>query len=210
MRLQTYRRPAVLRRDAFGPLKKTRRHILGLCIGALALVGCETSDLPFVDKPIILPCPDYFILEDAAHITQFREGPGRDITDILVNARMGDIRLGCLSKIENDTNTGIVELDVSPVVMAEMGASNTESTAILPYFVIITDPEKEILYREELKFNVSFEGNRTRLVVTVAPTTLELPITPEIRSKYYRVYSGFVLTPEELEFNRKRIRDKLQ
>lgn len=179
-------------------------------MGAIALVGCETSDLPFVDKPIILPCPDYFILEDAAQITQFRDGPGRDITDILVNARMGDIRLGCLSEIENETNSGVIELDVSPVVLTEMGASNTDSKAVIPYFVIITDPDKEILYREELSLNISFEGNRTRLVVTAAPTTLELPITPEIRSKYYRVYSGFVLTPEQLEFNRKRIQDKLQ
>lgn len=185
-------------------------HVLGLCLGALALVGCETHDLPFVDKPIILPCPDYFVLEDAAYITQFREGPGRDITDVMVSARMGEIRLGCLSDIENDTDSGILELDVSPVVLAEMGASNTNSQASLPYFVVITDPDKEILYREELSLNVSFEGNRTRLVITAAPTTLELPITPEIRSKYYRVYAGFVLTPEELKFNRKRIQDKLR
>lgn len=191
-------------------MKKLRLQILGLCCGALALVGCEISDLPFVDESIILPCPQYFILEDAALITQFREGPGRDITDILVSAEIGDIRLGCLSKINNETNSGVLELDVSPVVLAEMGASNTEATSIIPYFVIITDPEKEILYREELSLNVSFEGNRTRIVITAAPTTLELPITPEIRSNYYRVYSGFALKPEELEFNRKRIRDKLQ
>lgn len=191
-------------------MKKIRLQILGICCGVLALVGCETSDLPFVDKPIILPCPNFFVLEDAAYITKFRDGPGRDITDILVSARMGEIRLGCLSKIENETNSGIFELDVSPVVLAEMGASNTDSLAKLPYFVVITDPDKNILYREELTLNVSFEGNRTRLVITAAPTTLELPITPEIRSKYYLVYAGFVLTPEELEFNRKRIKDKLR
>ena len=191
-------------------MKKISLQILGLCFGALALVGCETSDLPFVDKPVILPCPDFFVLEDAATLVQFRDGPGRDITDILVSARMGEIRLGCLSNVDTETNTGVMELDVSPVILTEMGASNTEAVAKLPYFVVITDPDKEILYREELNLNVSFEGNRTRLVVTTVPTTLELPITPEIRSKYYLVYAGFVLTPEELEFNRKRIRDRFQ
>lgn len=191
-------------------MKKIKLKILGICCGILALVGCETSDLPFVDKPIILPCPNFFVLEDAAYITKFRDGPGRDITDILVSARMGEIRLGCLSDVDNDTNTGILELDVSPIVLAEMGASNSDSLAKLPYFVVITDPDKKILYREELTLNVSFEGNRTRLVITAVPTTLELPITPEIRSKYYLVYAGFVLTPEELKFNRKRIKDKLQ
>ncbi len=210
MRMQTDRWAAVLRRDAFRPLKTIRLQALGLCFGALALAGCETSDLPFVDKPVILPCPNFFVLEDAANLTQFRGGTGRDITDILVSAEMGEIRLGCLSNVDSETNAGVLELDVSPIILAEMGASNTEAKAKLPYFVVITDPDKEILYREELNVEVSFEGNRTRLVITAAPTTLELPITPEIRSKYYLVYAGFVLTPEELEFNRRRIRDKLQ
>lgn len=141
---------------------------------------------------------------------QFRDGPGRDITDIVVNARMGEIRLGCLTEVDNETNSGVLELDVSPIVLAEMGASNTDSKGALPYFVVITDPEKKILYREELTLPVSFEGNRTRLVITAAPTTLELPITPEIRSNYYKVYSGFVLTPEQVEFNRKRIQEQLR
>lgn len=182
----------------------------GLVVAAFVVTACETSDLPFVDAPIILPCPPYFVLEDAANLVQFQDGPGRDITDIVVSARMGELRLGCLSEIDNDTNAGQMELDVSPVILTEMGASNTTSKAELPYFVVITDPEKNIIYREELTLPVSFEGNRTRLVVTAAPTTLELPITPDIRSKYYRVYSGFVLTPEQVEFNRKRIRDALQ
>ena len=134
-------------------MKKISLQILGLCFGALALVGCETSDLPFVDKPVILPCPDFFVLEDAATLVQFRDGPGRDITDILVSARMGEIRLGCLSNVDTETNTGVMELDVSPVILTEMGASNTEAVAKLPYFVVITDPDKEILYREELNRN---------------------------------------------------------
>lgn len=191
-------------------MKNLRLKFAGLCLGVLALVGCETSDLPFVDKPIILGCPNFFVLEDAATLTQFRDGPGRDITDILVNAEMGEIRLGCLSKVDNDTNSGTLELDLSPIILAEMGAANVDSNAILPYFVIITDPDKNILYREELDMNISFEGNRTRLVYRAAPTTLELPITPDIRAKYYLVYAGFVLTPEQVEFNRKRIRDRLQ
>ncbi len=138
-------------------MKNLRLKFAGLCLGVLALVGCETSDLPFVDKPIILGCPNFFVLEDAATLTQFRDGPGRDITDILVNAEMGEIRLGCLSKVDNDTNSGTLELDLSPIILAEMGAANVDSNAILPYFVIITDPDKNILYREELDMNISFE-----------------------------------------------------
>lgn len=191
-------------------MKNFRARFIGLVVTAFVVTACEMSDLPFVDAPIILPCPPHFVLEDAANLTKFRDGPGRDITDIEFSARMGELRLGCLSEVDNDTNAGHMELDVSPIVLTEMGASNTSSKAELPYFVVITDPDKNIIYREELTLPVSFEGNRTRLVITAAPTTLELPITPDIRSKYYRVYSGFVLTPEQLEFNRKRIRDALQ
>ena len=66
---------------------------------------------------------------------------------------MGEIRLGCLSNVDTETNTGVMELDVSTVILTEMGASNTEAVAKLPYFVVITDPDKEILYREELNLS---------------------------------------------------------
>ncbi len=181
-----------------------------VAVGAFAglTAACETPDL-FSD-PIILQCPEYFILEDAASITSFRRGPGRDLTDVDYRAQMGAIEIACLSNIDNDTNSGVLDVDVSPIVAVEMGPANESQGATIPFFVAVMNPDKQILYREELNFEVSFAGNRTRLVAKAPTTTLEMPITPEIRERYYLVYGGFALTRDQVEFNRRAIRDRLR
>lgn len=180
-----------------------------LLLAAASLSACGAR-LPFTDEPIVLKCPNYFILEEAATLTQFRDGPGRDLTDVLVRAQIGEMRLGCTSDIDNDTNSGKLIVEVSPVFAAEMGPANDTNTSTLPYFVVVTDPDKKILYREPLRIDISFEGNKTQVLALAPPTSIDLPITPDIRSNYYRIYSGFELTKEQVEFNRKAIRDRLQ
>ena len=180
--------------------------IAALCV--LGLSACETPDL-FSD-PVVLQCPDYFILEDAASITVYRPGDGRDLTDVTARAEMGRVELACLSLIDNKTDSGTLEVDVVPVVAVEMGPANESQTASLPYFVVVTNPDKEILYREELSVNVSFAGNRSRLIARGKPTTLEIPITPEIRERYYLIYSGFVLTRDQVDYNRRAIQNRLR
>jgi len=178
---------------------------------SLALGACESVEEinPF-SQAVTLQCPEYYILEDAAALTQFRDGPGRDITDVLVRAQIGEMQLACLSDIDGKTNTGKMVIDVSPIIAAEMGPANTTQNATLPYFVVVTDPQKKILYREPLKLPVSFRGNKTQIILLAPPTSIELPITPEIRNDYYRIYSGFELTEEQVRYNRKAIQDRLQ
>jgi len=182
---------------------------IAVCL-MLSLAATACTHLPFTDKPIVLQCPGYSILEDAASLTDFQDGPGRDITDISFKAKMGNVKLVCQSHIDNDTNSGTLDVQVSPVIGVEMGVANKTQTATLPYFVVVLDPEKKILYHEALSMTVSFKGNRTRLVATAPPTTIELPITPKIRNNYYRIFSGFILTKDQAAFNRKVIRQQLQ
>ncbi len=182
--------------------------VSALLLAMVTLSAC--ARLPFTAEPIILKCPNYFILEEAATLVSFRDGPGRDLTDVLVRAQIGEMRLGCLSDIDNETNSGKMVVEVSPIIAAEMGPANDTGTSTLPYFVVVTDSDKKILYREALSIDVSFEGNKTRVVALAPPTSIDLPITPDIRSRYYRIYSGFELTKEQVEFNRKTIRDRLQ
>lgn len=181
-----------------------------LLLPLLFLAACDTPAIPFLKKDVILGCPEYFILEDAAALTQFREGPGRDITDVMFRARIGEMELACLTDVDFDTNAGNMTIEVSPIVAAEMGPANETEQATLPYFVVVTDPNKEILYREELKVDVSFKQNKTQVIFKVPPTSIEIPITPKIRNDYYRIYSGFELTRDQVEYNRKAIKDRLQ
>ncbi len=176
----------------------------------LGLSGCGADSIPFYTAPIVLSCPDYAILEDAATLTAFQDGPGRDITDVTVRAEITQVRMECITDVDSDTNTGHMEIKIIPIIAAEMGAANVAEDATLPYFIAIIGPDKEILYREGLSMDVSFKNNRTRLIALAPSTTVELPITPDIRNRYYQIYTGFELTEQQAAFNRKRIRDRLK
>lgn len=194
-------------------LPEIRRSFRRLSIGLTAFVplilaGCGTIDR--FQNPIVQPCPEYFILEDASTLTKFRDGPGRDLIDIEYRAKMQTIRLECTSSIDHDTKIGEMEIDVIPVIGAELGAAFQGTETVVPMFIVVTDPSKKIIYREETKMALSFEGNRTRLIAMAPATTIVAPITPEFSSKYYRIYGGFALTKEEAEYNRLQIQKGLR
>ena len=60
-------------------------------ISAFALTSCDSVKVPFLEKQVTLQCPEYFILEDAATLTKYIDGKGRDLTDIDFKAQMGEM-----------------------------------------------------------------------------------------------------------------------
>lgn len=189
-------------------MRPTKSIIMALA-ALFGLSGCSGGSV-FSGPPVVLQCPDYAILEDAATLTAFQDGPGRDITDITVRAAITQVRMECITDVDKETNIGQMEIKITPIISAEMGAANIAEQATVPYFIAIVGPDKQILYREALSMDVSFKGNRTRLVALAPSTTVELPITPDIRNWYYYVFAGFELTEQQAAFNRKRIRDRLK
>lgn len=179
-------------------------------LALFALAGCGGGGLPFMDPPIVLNCPDYFIVEDAASRTAFRPGQGRDIVDIEDRSKIGAVDLACISNIKTETNSGIMELIVRPVFAVERGAADADLKTSLPFFIVITDPNKNILFRHALSFDVSFAGNKTRLIATAPEVRMELPITKEWRDRYYKIYVGMELTADQLAYNRKVISEGLR
>ena len=81
-----------------------------------------------------------------------------------------------------------MEIKIIPIIAAEMRRRQRRRRCDLPYFIAIIGPDKEILYREGLSMDVSFKNNRTRLIALAPSTTVELPITPDIRNRYYQIY----------------------
>ena len=117
------------------------RSLAVLGVFCSVLMACETThDLnPFYGSKVIVPdCPKVRLLQDADKVTVYRPGPGRDITDILYEAKL----LGFL---------GIVNMSAKTVsFMRSLSASGLnlnwrgglpDSTRIaeLKYFVAIPE-----------------------------------------------------------------------
>ena len=179
-----------------------------MLLASITLSACETASNTFDsvttlwEKPVVYACPTYRVLKDAAFLVGFKDGSGRDFVDIDVQATIGDARLECLTFVEKDTKKGHMEARFTVAFGARRGPANKTRKATLPYFVSVTDKRRNVLYRETFNVGVEFKGNQTALQFLGETIKLELPLSPDIKSTDYLIYTGFSLTREQLQYNR--------
>ncbi len=161
-----------------------------------------------LSAPIILKCPEYLVLADAATMTKFRDGPGRDLVDVNYEGEITGVQLGCLSNIDKTTKTGSMDVDVTLLFSANRGPANRNRRARFDYFISVVNPKREILDRKGYPLVVTFPGNKTRVNFASKPVIMELPITSQWPRSYYRIFVGLKLTREELRYNRELIQGK--
>ncbi len=176
---------------------------------ALALGACSAYEYAFdkISPSVVLKCPDYWVVADAANVVKFRDGPGRDLTDVTYEGEIIGVQLACTSDVDRKTLTGTMDIDVTVRFDATRGPANRDRKARFDYFIRVLDPNRKILIGEDLVVVIDFPGNKTRLKFRSQPLTFEIPITAKWPRTYYRIFAGLKLSREELGFNRKRIRN---
>ena len=162
-----------------------------VALAALTLAACASDSE--AERRI---CPSPILVEDAADLTRF-DGAGRDLTDVEFEASIEEATLAC--SFDDDEN--VIEADMGVVITASRGPANIGNQADLRYFVAVATRDQRVLSRDSFDLNIPFEGNRTRVAARdeLAP---RIPIQPDEDGRDYRIYIGFVLTPEELQYNR--------
>ena len=158
---------------------------------ALLLAACASDEGPK------FACPPAVVIDDASRLTRF-QGTGRDLTDVDFEASIEAPSIACTF----DEDDYAVQGDLQIRIVAARGPADDDRTARLTYFVAIARASgQRVIAREEFGLSVPFEGNRTRVVALeeLSPT---IPISSNETGSEYRVYVGFKLTPEELEYNR--------
>ena len=145
------------------------------------------------------PCPDIVIVQDASELTQFLSGPGRDLTDVTLEARISDFRGFCETDVEDD-RTGTVDVELQLLLVATRGPAATTRDATFRYFVAIADKKENILAREEFESSVSFEGNRNRIGFS-EELAQNIPLKAGQLGDAFSIFVGFVLSDEDLKYN---------
>jgi len=185
-------------------------------LAVVILGGCDTvgetvdNITNVFDEPVLLPCPDYVIPADSANLVAFRPGPGRDLIDVDHSGKIGNLRSSCQYKINKKTTAGKVDLEIGVLFAVERGPANRSRRAGYPYFIAITDENKKVLYREELTLNANFAGNQNRRFMTGERVVLEVPLKAGQDGRNFRIYTGFVLNRQQLDYNRKLRQSKLR
>jgi hypothetical protein len=164
---------------------------LVLAAGICGLTGCA----PGPKFPPV--CPNVKLVGEAADMTRFN-GQGHDINDIVLDGRLDKIVGGCKA---GDPGQLITQIQVGGEVSLGPGAKGR--TADFAYFVAVAKGE-QILDKQIYTEHAEFPSNVNRLRLTGEQIDLQLPISATVSGAAYTIFAGFQLTPEELEFNRKR------
>jgi hypothetical protein len=161
---------------------------------ALAALGACSSNRTDPGTP---PCPKVAVLADAAHLAVFRDGPGRDLTDIRYEADLGRISGECVYKRRNTSVT--VEMKLS--ITARRGPADRDRIADLAYFVAIVDAQSNVLARQEFQSQIAFPIDQSQ-VATQEELEQIIPLKKDQPGSDFDVLVGFKLTPEQLQRNR--------
>mgnify|MGYP003700412869 CR=1 FL=1 len=163
--------------------------LTSLLVLGLVLAGCSAS------TDLAVKCPEIRIPQNTERLTRFREGDGRDITDVRLQAEVTYLSGACTVDDE------AIEVTFPIAVAAQRGPANSEGLSNVMLFVAVATPEREILSRRELPLRLTFPGNKVRIIAR-EPITVEIPKTEEQTSKDFKIFLGFVLTRGELDYNR--------
>ncbi|MEQ8355047.1 MAG: hypothetical protein RH942_05875 [Kiloniellaceae bacterium] len=145
-------------------------------------------------QPETRSCPEAVVLTDASRQVKF-SGQGRDLTDVLFEASIRTGRLVC----EYDEN--VLDVDLQVQVVAARGPANSDRLANISYFVAVARSDETVLARESFDIAIPFPGNRTR-VSGLEEIGQVIQLAGGEDGGDYRIYVGFDLSREELDYNR--------
>ena len=142
-------------------------------------------------------CPTGVIPIDSSRITRFRDGPGRDLTDVVNEGEILDILVQC--KYDKQA----VNVDLQVAVGGARGPADRSKIAEFDYFVAIVDADQNIVAKEPFRVRFEFKDNQSKLG-SVEELEPHLPLKDVMKGPTYSILVGFQLTPEELAWNRQQ------
>jgi hypothetical protein len=161
---------------------------------ALFTTGCGQA----LDRGPPPRCPPIFILKDAGSLTRYKPGSGRDITDVLFQAKITDFQGVC------DYNRKRTEVEIGLNLVFDLlrGPANRDRKAAFRYFVAIPRFYPAPQGRNIFSVGAEFAGTSTRHRAR-DEITIKIPLDAKRPLEDYAIYIGFQLTPKELEDNRR-------
>lgn len=164
---------------------------------ALALVPVLAS-CSVLDKKEPPPCPKISVLSDAAQVTVFRAGPGRDLTDVDSEVQIAGYQGSC------GYSDNKLKITLQLGLTATRGPADTDRKAETAYFVAVPGfypkPEAKAVF----PVSIPFIENVTTAKYVDEEVTMELPWTGGNDLSKYEVFIGLQLTPDQLEHNRRQ------
>ena len=167
---------------------RTARFVIPLLpvVAAVALLSACNRTPP--------ACPRASIISDGATVTKFREGTGRDLTDVVAQGEIVDVAVEC------DYDRRGVDVALQVAIAAQRGPADRTRVAEFDYFVAVADSQRNILAKEVFRVRFQFQNQaRTGTIEEIEP---RIPLKSRADGVEYQIIVGFQLTPDEIDWNR--------
>ena len=175
-----------------------------------------------------VPCPHVAVISDADLFARFQAGKKWSPKTVLYEAQISGIKSACdfrnkkkqeakkakdkNSKSTDGPRTLIAAISVS--FATRINASYVGRKAVLEYFVAITDRNANVLNKNTFKVAAPKSKKKRKISAnkgafvrfTDKPVRLQIPLKAGQSGHDFMIFTGFQLTPELLELNRKRRR----
>lgn len=144
-------------------------------------------------------CPRVRVPTEVGTLTRFAPGGGVDITDVTFESELVSVRGECTVDDEE------VEVPLLIEFGSRLGPAAESRTVPVELFVAVTDLQRNVLSRRALSYELRFPagqltvGRQQRLVV-------DIPKSETQRGDSFLIFVGYVLSDEELAFNRAQLR----
>ena len=171
-------------------LNKKRLILVAAVLAALLVAACAGDD----EDPGLF-CPGVAVVQDAGQIIHF-QGEGRDLTDVVYQADIGAAIVEC------EFDDEMIEAELAVRVRVGRGPAAEKPRAQFTYFVAIADSSRRIVAREEFGVDMALPENKT-LLEKIDQVDYQLPVRPGETGREYRIFLGFVLSPDDYEYNKK-------
>jgi len=177
-----------------------RLGFLSAAVLILGLAGCGS-----IMEEEVSTCPAASILGDAADVTVFRAGPGRDLPDVHYHAQLTNLATRCDFGRTRGTNYAYGRLNFD--VEVALGSAAYPAPVDVRYFVAVIDSTSQrILTREVFSVHAPLSSEHRSITVADHIGRVAIPIEARVDGGNYELVIGFELTPEQVAFNRTRSR----
>ena len=141
-------------------------------------------------------------MNQAKKVTFYRPGPGRDLTDVAFDVRIGDIAFECSYDFDDAGNSVAINLNI--LFVAQRGPAAVQDRIKVPYFAAVTNSARRILAKKQFTVELVFEGNAVRSQV-VEELAQIIPFPAGSNGSAYKSFIGLQLTPRQLEDLRREL-----
>lgn len=176
----------------------------GAVAGLVLSVSACSSLLKKEDPSDGQECPQVRMDRDTAKMTVFRDGPGRDLTDVVYSVEIADYNGDCTFTKDKEKGKTTVNMRMKVLFAISKGPAETAADNKLDYFVAIpafypAEAAKQVM---PVQFKYP-DNNIPTMFVRDEEIRLTLPLNG-MKTKEMPIYIGFQLSPDQLKYNRRQ------